>query len=791
LGLATNDEVFNHRLNKLQDDGKDPRSLEQRRTGPEPSQPNNKNPSNQTAPETTGLQLGDQPAVSRDISYNTTHDIGFAATHHIGDDSQAAHALKREDSRKEFLLHKYSVSEWSSMDLVIVVGNKRLVAQAGTGNVLLEYKDAAVVPPEARWRFEPVTGAGIGPSFKGDEVEVRIISVGVPGWALTCEEKPQAKAMIEQSNGSSEKQVFRYLNNGNILPGKTQDKFALWVSGQNHDIVQVVPRHVEVKRAKTVSYKNKKGVKRTKTKEVNVKFDMVRQLKWSVLPEHHHLVMLPRLLRTTHAHSPFFRIQGEDVRRMELEFGPEQRSHIAGQKLIAYSPLLPYILGAAEGDWQKDKFWALCQLLGCPLVDRSGTLDCPVKLKAVHPIPDRGEDPGPLPQLLRDRARQLLDQHIHADKNSSNASSSRSSGVNCRLQVLWSGGIDTTAVLCAFLQVASDDELQHLEVRYCKRSIEEYPYFAMEFLQKFPHIREIPGHVRDAFEDGPTVTGDPADMLMGTFLMGGAFRGRYVKGQANPLHFALNNPWKEVVPCWMQHRGLLGRSDHDVGDWLRWMEPFIQASPVPIVNTFDWMWWVTYCCKYQHDLLRVFYNRESVPDALRDNVINFFAPEQFHRWSFHHHHEKMPDKRVWASYKLPLKQFIADYTKDQEYLRVKSKVQSVRNSWGFELGITDRWEVIRFGRFSVSTRRMREKYDFDLDRFVEPKMAAARDARRALGGGEDILMGAGALAIGAGFLTLAAFQNAEIFNAGNVGTYEQAQQAAGQDGGGYVGTCGE
>ena len=37
---------------------------------------------------------------------------------------------------------------------------------------------------------------------------------------------------------------------------------------------------------------------------------------------------------------------------------------------------------------------------------------------------------------------------------------------------------------------------------------------------------------------------------------------------------------------------------------------------------------------------------------------NFFETEPFHQWSFASHADKMPDKRVWSSYKLPLKEFI-------------------------------------------------------------------------------------------------------------------------------------
>ena len=47
----------------------------------------------------------------------------------------------------------------------------------------------------------------------------------------------------------------------------------------------------------------------------------------------------------------------------------------------------------------------------------------------------------------------------------------------------------------------------------------EYPSFFDKYISSLSH-KLIEGHVRDAFDGStPVVTGDPADMLLGTFLM--------------------------------------------------------------------------------------------------------------------------------------------------------------------------------------------------------------------------------------------------------------------------------
>jgi hypothetical protein len=84
--------------------------------------------------------------------------------------------------------------------------------------------------------------------------------------------------------------------------------------------------------------------------------------------------------------------------------------------------------------------------------------------------------------------------------------------------------------------------------------------------------------------------------------------------------------------------------------------------------------------------------------------------EEFHQWSFASHEDKMPDKRVWSSYKMPLKQFIKDFNGDSEYFASKTKVISVHNGCGNELGIDSNFQPVRFGAHSVSLQRMEEKY---------------------------------------------------------------------------------
>eukprot|EP01065_Artemidia_motanka_P017346 TRINITY_DN2081_c0_g1_i1.p1 TRINITY_DN2081_c0_g1~~TRINITY_DN2081_c0_g1_i1.p1 ORF type:complete len:775 (+),score=242.07 TRINITY_DN2081_c0_g1_i1:36-2327(+) len=471
--------------------------------------------------------------------------------------------------------------------------------------------------------------------------------------------------------------------------------------------------------------------KRKRRWEVSSNF---KKVEWKVMPESCALVWLPPRLRATD-HNTKFVIPKARLVREEVSAGEETpvRPETMGSELICFSMKLPYLLGSVPQDrWadSRTRFAALCEFAGAPLVDRTGKLGLGLNVKVLHPIPKMlPEFSKPLSQVIMERTVDLL---------------RRSQETGVELHVLWSGGIDTTANVVGFLRAISDYPDAKVVIRYCDRSIPEYPLFWEKHLGSGEpgqcpfRCERIEGHVRDVVDEAMEapqkglprrliVTGDPGDMLMGTYVMALAFRGRTVGGCYNALHFGLDKPWQEVMPRLLHARGLLdGRVEKGsmarrlpmYDDWVRWIQPFVDEAPIPVVSAFDFLWWFTYGMKYTHDVLRVLYNRDTVSQELLDVVCNFYETEDFHQWSFHNHSAKMTDHRVWSSYKMPQKKFIHDFTGDDEYLKAKLKTVSAKNSWGYQFGIDDKFHVIRFGCYSSSVRRMYEKYNVQLSRYV-------------------------------------------------------------------------
>lgn len=115
--------------------------------------------------------------------------------------------------------------------------------------------------------------------------------------------------------------------------------------------------------------------------------------------------------------------------------------------LVAWSLPLPFIVGTQSGRWACDRFLALAYFLGCPIIDRTDTFNHQMVLKLVnlHPIPRRPlVFNKTLETIMLERARDALEQC----KNRGNT----------RIYLLWSGGIDTTAMVCVFARVTEGDD---------------------------------------------------------------------------------------------------------------------------------------------------------------------------------------------------------------------------------------------------------------------------------------------------------------------------------------------
>ena len=146
--------------------------------------------------------------------------------------------------------------------------------------------------------------------------------------------------------------------------------------------------------------------------------------------------------------------------------------------LIAWSLPLPFLLRTQSGYWRQNKFLTLSYFLGCALLDRTGTFNDELGIKLVNR--------HPIPRLDRNFRKSLEDIMLDHAQAGIDLCRSRE---NSEIWLQWSGGIDTTAAVCAFLRVTEGrpEDRELLVIYYQERSIEEYPAFFRDVVSQHKH----------------------------------------------------------------------------------------------------------------------------------------------------------------------------------------------------------------------------------------------------------------------------------------------------------------
>jgi hypothetical protein len=223
-----------------------------------------------------------------------------------------------------------------------------------------------------------------------------------------------------------------------------------------------------------------------------------------------------------------------------------------------------------------------------------------------------------------------------------------------KLAISWSGGIDSTTVLLAFMQVANPADITLL---MNQKSIDEYPAFYDKYVKDQMPVIEMPEYavedtLNQAVLDGYTVvTGEIGDQMFGSI--------KYLEYEDQA---ELMKPWQTVL------EGLSGASQNLYNQ-------LVAACPVEMTTVKMFWWWFNYVIKYQGVQLRMMI---SAPDTrLNDNVFHFFDNEQWNDWCLYTDQEVRYPGTDPLQYKKPLKDYILAKTGDQQYYDTKGKVRSL------------------------------------------------------------------------------------------------------------------
>lgn len=280
---------------------------------------------------------------------------------------------------------------------------------------------------------------------------------------------------------------------------------------------------------------------------------------------------------------------------------------------------------------------------GAAILDRTNTVDFGFNYKTITPIPELIQYSETFAQTADSTGWALVNRAEQED---------------CLINLMWSGGIDSTVALVSIIKTGKTDRLR---VLLSAASIEEYPLFFNTFIKDKLNYSLSNDPKAELTVKDINVTGEIGDQLFGS----AAILKAYESGK-------LFSPYAEYM-----HKG-----------FLRKLEPQVAKCPVELTTTFDFLWWFNFSMKYQNVQLRI-YPSVQLPYG---KITHFFDTTEFQLWSLNN-----PDKKIKTtpeSYKFTAKDYIYEFTKDAEYRDNKLKVGSLKIG-GIPYAITDDFKCIK------------------------------------------------------------------------------------------------
>lgn len=285
-------------------------------------------------------------------------------------------------------------------------------------------------------------------------------------------------------------------------------------------------------------------------------------------------------------------------------------------------------------------------------VDRTNTIKIPFRVKSLFPMPKFRPMKKTFEEICNERARELL---LRAEK------------LGVKLNVFYSGGIDSTLLLVSLLKNATPTQKANIVVLLSEASIEENPNFYREHIygklkvdsaMLFPHLLGS----RHMF-----VGGEHNDQLFGSDMMG-----KLILRFGNSI---IHQPYNRETFFTFFNEIL--DDDESTNFYLDMFERLKKAAPVDIVTNHDYLWWINFSLKWQSVFLRILHyatprNVSNIDLAYINTYYNhFYNTEDFQLWSMNNPDKKIKD--TWNTYKWLCKDIIYDYTGDADYRDNKIK----------------------------------------------------------------------------------------------------------------------
>jgi hypothetical protein len=230
---------------------------------------------------------------------------------------------------------------------------------------------------------------------------------------------------------------------------------------------------------------------------------------------------------------------------------------------------------------------------------------------------------------------------------------------NQPLQLLWSGGIDSTSIYCALMTYMKNPE--DLIILSNTIAFREYPNLYNEIIQKHKFVDlsvfSYGMVLNELFTDNSIIiSGEISDQL---------FMVDEIKQLPTNIADWNKDPWQLLLnPNFTEYHSTV--------------EYFVNNYPMPITTVKQFLKAVRFNFKYQRVQLRKCLRMSNA--ILNKNLFHFYDTKEFNYYALSMPLEQLGDQDFRSpNNKLPLKQLILNYTKDQEYFNNKTKNAAILN----------------------------------------------------------------------------------------------------------------
>jgi len=328
-------------------------------------------------------------------------------------------------------------------------------------------------------------------------------------------------------------------------------------------------------------------------------------------------------------------------------------------------------------------------------IDRTGTIQTPARARLICPLPTFRSFTKSYEDICNDRAREILTQ---AEKR------------DVALYVLYSGGIDSTAVIVSLLKNASLSQKKRIVVLLSHESIIENPNFYEDHIK---HNLRVDSSNLFPYLLGGTdmiVSGENNDQVMGSDKAG-----RLIARYGPEI---IHKPYQRDL--FTEFWGATFKDNSRATTfYVDVFEKLMHAAPVRISTNFEYLWWINFALKWQTVfaytvLFTAPRNAHKITaDYLYNRYLSFYNTDEFQLWSMNNLDKRIKDS--WKTYKWVTKDLIYAFNRDAEYRDHKMKRGSRANITRQQLP----YEALALDGTLVSNRDPIEYYNPD-NSFVIP-----------------------------------------------------------------------